>query len=156
MRINILTEELIITELDKRLTYQVTIENSRQIVTDHSDKISLRWGLIVQRTVTPLCAHLCARQPCSKNKDCCTVVTSLWGLAGIMSLLVFGRPASIWIWLLRRDKYTSVRTYYPVSVPAQCFDAAQLTNKGRLLIEISHYHTITLSPKYTPWKFCHS
>jgi len=44
MRINILTEELIITELDKRLTYQVTIENSRQIVTDHSDKISLRWG----------------------------------------------------------------------------------------------------------------
>ena len=60
MRINILTEELIINELDKLLTYQVTIENSRQIVTDHSDKISLRWGLIVQRTVTPLCAH-CVR-----------------------------------------------------------------------------------------------
>ena len=63
-----------------------------------------------------------------------------------VTLVFLGRPALIWIWLLRRDKYTSVRTYYPVSVPAQCFDAAQLTNKGRLLIEIAHYHTITLSP----------
>ena len=63
-----------------------------------------------------------------------------------VTLVFLGRPALIWIWLLRRDKYTSVRTYYPVSVPAQCFDAAQLTNKGRLLIEITHYHTITLSP----------
>ena len=47
MLINIMTEELIITEFNNGnlLTYQVTIENSRHIVTDHSDKISLRWGL---------------------------------------------------------------------------------------------------------------
>ena len=46
MLINIMTEELIITEFNNGnlLTYQVTIENSRQIVTDHSDKISLRRG----------------------------------------------------------------------------------------------------------------